>query len=394
VNIIFHNFRLDTLNQCVWRGEIRISLTPRAFAVLRYLVEHPGRLVAHDELMDALWPDTYVQPEVLRKYILEIRKVLGDQAAEPVFIETLPKRGYQFIAPVRAEGSASLPDLDLRRSGKLVGRQAALAQLDLHLKKALRGRRQLVFLTGEAGIGKTTLIDAFLREIDCHPNLRIARGQCIEGFGGKEAYYPMLEAMGRLVREPDAAFAIQTLALRAPTWLIQFPSLVKADQRQALQQEILGSTRERMVREICEALEVITANRCLILILEDLHWADHSTLDVISALARRSEPSKLLLLGTYRPGAVMGAESPLRALKQELLLHQFCVEVALERFGESEIAEYLAARFPDGELPSGLAGLIQASILGFRSPRLWRAVSYSRPESRDTNPPGSLPTCW
>src|SRR5215475_8030728 len=339
VNIIFRDFRLDTANQCVWRGEVRISLTPRAFAVLRYLVEHPGRLVAHDELMDALWPDTYVQPEVLRKYILEIRKVLGDQAAKPVFIETLPKRGYQFIAPVSGEGSAILPDLDSHRSGKLVGRRAALEQLDLHLKNALRGRRQLVFVTGEAGIGKTTLIDAFLREIAFRPNLRIARGQCIEGFGGKEAYYPLLEALGRLVRDPDAAFAVQILALRAPTWLIQFPSLVKADQRQALQQEILGATRERMVREICEALEVITADRCLILILEDLHWADHSTLDVISALARRSEPSKLLLLGTYRPGAVMGAESPLRALKQELLLHQLCVEVALERFGESEIAE-------------------------------------------------------
>jgi DNA-binding winged helix-turn-helix (wHTH) protein/tetratricopeptide (TPR) repeat protein len=359
VNIIFRNFRLDTVNQCVWRGEVRISLTPRAFAVLRYLVEHPGRLVAHDELMDALWPDTYVQPEVLRKYILEIRKVLGDQAAKPFFIETLPKRGYQFIAPVRGEGSAILPDLDSHRAGKLVGRQAALAQLDLHLKKALRGRRQLVFVTGEAGIGKTTLIDAFLHEIDCHPNLRIARGQCIEGYGGKEAYYPLLEALGRLVRDPDAAFAVQILALRAPTWLIQFPSLVRPDQKQALQQEILGATRERMVREVCEALEAITAERCLILILEDLHWVDHSTLDVISALARRREPCKLLLLGNYRPGAVMLSDNPLKALKQDLLVRQMCAEVALERFGESEIAEYLAARFPDSELPGGLAGLIR-----------------------------------
>jgi hypothetical protein len=214
-------------------------------------------------------------------------------------------------------------------------------------------------VTGEAGVGKTTLIDAFLQEIACRPNLRIARGQCIEGFGGKEAYYPMLEALGRLVRDPDAAFVVQTLALRAPTWLIQFPSLVKPDQRQALQQEILGATRERMVREVCEALEAITAERCLILILEDLHWVDHSTLDVISALARRSEPSKLLLLGNYRPGDVTLSDNPLKALKQDLLVRQMCYEVALERFGESEIAEYLAARFPDGELPSGLAGLIQ-----------------------------------
>lgn len=359
MNIIFRNHRLDTVNQCVWRGEVRISITPKAFALLRYLVEHPGRLVTHDELMDALWPETYVQPEVLRKYILEIRKALGDQASKPIFIETMPKRGYQFIAPVSQEVSASLPDLNLNRSGEFVGRQSALAQLGLHLKNALRGQRQIVFLTGEAGIGKTTLIDVFLQEIVGHPDMRITRGQCIEGFGGKEAYYPLLEALGRLVRYPDAAIAVQTLALRAPTWLIQFPSLVRADQKQALQQEILGATRERMVREVCEALEVITAERCLILILEDLHWVDHSTLDVISAFARRREPSRLLLLGTYRPCDVMVSDNPLKFLKQDLLIHQLCDEVALERFGESEIAEYIAAKFPDNELSGEFAGLIR-----------------------------------
>jgi DNA-binding winged helix-turn-helix (wHTH) protein/tetratricopeptide (TPR) repeat protein len=359
VNIIFRHFRLDLVNQCVWRGEARIFLTPRAFALLRYLVEHPGRLVTQDELMDALWPETYVQPEVLRKYILEIRKALGDQAAKPVFIETLPKRGYQFIAPVNYEDSANLLNLHLNQSGKFVGRQPHLAQLGLHLKKALLGQRQLIFVTGEAGIGKTTLIDAFLREIACHPDLRIARGQCIEGFGGKEAYYPLLEALGRLFRDSDAILAVKTLALHAPTWLIQFPSLVKAEQKQSLQQEILGATRERMVREICEALEIITVERGLILILEDLHWVDHSTLDVISALARRRESSRLFLLGTYRPGDVMHSDNPLKVLKQDLLVHQLCCEVALELFGESEIAEYIAARFPDNELPGELASLIR-----------------------------------
>ena len=359
MNIIFQNLRLDTVNQCVWRGEVRLALTPRAFAVLRYLVEHPGRLVTHDELMDALWPDSYVQPEVLRKYILEIRKALEDQAAKPVFIKTLPKRGYEFIAPVRSESLANLPDLNLNRPGKLAGRQPALDRLRLHLKKALRGQRQLVFVTGEAGIGKTTLIDTFLREIASQPNLRISRGQCIEGFGSKEAYYPLLEALGRLVRGPDAASAVQTLAERAPTWFVQFPALVSADRKQALQQEILGATRERMVREICEALEVIAAERCLILILEDLHWVDASTLDVISALARRREPCRLLLFGTYRPGDVTLTDNPLKTLKQDLLVHQLCDEVALARLSESEIAEYLVARFPDSELSGRLAVLVQ-----------------------------------
>src|SRR5580693_1561314 len=96
----FAGFRLDTANECLWHDGRQIALPPRPFMVLRYLVEHPGRLISHDELLDALWPETYVQPQVLRTYMLDLRKVLGDDAAEPRFIQTLPKRGYCFVAAV------------------------------------------------------------------------------------------------------------------------------------------------------------------------------------------------------------------------------------------------------------------------------------------------------
>ncbi|MGA8345848.1 MAG: winged helix-turn-helix domain-containing protein, partial [Candidatus Sulfotelmatobacter sp.] len=96
----FQSFRLDTANQCLWDGDVRVALTPKAFDVLRYLVEHAGRLVTADEILQALWPATYINPEGLRKYVLEIRRVLGDRPDTPQFIETLPKRGYQFVASV------------------------------------------------------------------------------------------------------------------------------------------------------------------------------------------------------------------------------------------------------------------------------------------------------
>src|SRR5271157_5722900 len=97
----FSPFRLDTVNECLWRHretglDERILLPPKAFAVLRYLVEHPGRLVTQDELLEALWPDTFVQPEVLKSHVRDIRIVLGDDFKNPRFIETLPRRGYQF----------------------------------------------------------------------------------------------------------------------------------------------------------------------------------------------------------------------------------------------------------------------------------------------------------
>jgi eukaryotic-like serine/threonine-protein kinase len=107
---LFPPFRLDPVNQCLWRGEERLYLMPKPFAVLTYLVEHAGRLVTHEELLAAIWPDTYVQPEVLRRYILEIRRVLGDSAETPRFIQTFPKRGYQFVAPVTDESGASLAE--------------------------------------------------------------------------------------------------------------------------------------------------------------------------------------------------------------------------------------------------------------------------------------------
>jgi predicted ATPase len=133
---------------------------------------------------------------------------------------------------------------------------------------------------------------------------------------------------------------------------------VKPEQRPALQREIVGATRERMVREICEALEILTASQPLLLVFEDLHWVDPQTLDLISALARRREPAKLLLLCTYRPADAALAASPLKALKQDLLVHRLCEEVALERLAESDVAQYLAAEFAGSELPRSLASLI------------------------------------
>jgi DNA-binding winged helix-turn-helix (wHTH) protein len=308
----FHPFRLDTANQCLWRAGERVPLTPKAFDLLRYLVEHAHRLVTQDEILDTLWTGTYVNAEVIKKYILEIRKALGDRAAQPAFIGTVPRRGYRFVASIRETGAPVTTSAGPGNARVMVGRGAALAGLERCLDLALRGNRQLMFVTGEAGVGKTTLLDVFHEEVAGRPKVRIARGQCAEGFGGKEAYYPVLDALGQLIRGRGGAAIVQILAERAPTWLAQFPSLVKSEQREALQREILGTTRERMVREICEATEALAAEGPLVLLFEDLHWVDLATLDVVSALARRRVSAKLLLVVTYRPTDV-GAGSPLRA---------------------------------------------------------------------------------
>ena len=354
----FGPFRLDEANQCVWRGDTRIALMPKPFAVLQYLVEHAGRLVTHDELLAAIWPDTFVQPEVLRRYILEIRKALDDPAQAPRFIETRPKRGYEFVATVTSDDVRDLHDVITTDPARLVGRRAELDQLHAYLEKARRGQRQIVFVVGEPGIGKTSLVDAFHGAVAGLSDVSVARGQSVEGFGGKEPYYPIFEALGQLARGASRTLVLDTLTRHAPTWLIQLPALVRADQRDVLKRETAGATRERMVRELCEALETITLTTALVLILEDLHWVDQSSIDLISAIARRREPAKLLLVGTIRPADLILSDSPLKTLKQDLLLHHLGHELTLEPLQESDVAEYLAVAFPGADLPAGLASVV------------------------------------
>jgi DNA-binding winged helix-turn-helix (wHTH) protein len=362
-NKLFPPFRLDTVNLLLWRGDVRLGLAPKAFAVLQFLVENAGVLVTQERLLEAVWPETFVQPEVLRKYILEIRRVLEDQAREPRFVETLSKRGYRFIAEVQEERALEMrvtpPALP---PPNLIGRKNALEGLAASLGKVQHGLRQVVFISGEAGIGKTSLADTFCGQAMAGGYVQIARGQCVEGFGGKESYYPVLEALGLFMRGPEGGEMVSTLASHAPTWLIQFPALVTVEQRELLRREILGATHERMLREICEALEVFSAERPLVLTLEDLHLADESTLDLVSALARRRMPAKLL--ATYRPADVILAHSPLKVLKQDLEVHGLCRELSLTPLSQEEVGLYLRAEFPGSRVAADLSELIHGSSDG------------------------------
>src|SRR5271163_3605077 len=359
----FPPFRLDIVNQCLWRRgerpeEQRVLLTPKAFAMLRYLVERAGRLVTQEEMLEALWPETYVQPEVLKSHIRDIRSALGDDAKSPRFIETLPRRGYRFIAPL-TETSRETDLGDDSTADRFVGRSRQLDRLHRYLQRAVGGVRQVVFVTGELGIGKTALVDEFQRQAVANiSGLRIARGQCVEGYGGKEPYYPMLEAIGQLCRGPAADSVVQVLAAQAPTWLVQFPALMKREQREQLQRKIFGAARERMLREIADALETLTTDFPMLLIFSNMHWVDPSTVDLLSALARRRQPAKLFIIGTFRPVDVVIAENPLKDLKRDLLIHHLCHEIALEPLDEAEVAEYLAVKSAGFAVSDGLAGLL------------------------------------
>jgi predicted ATPase len=147
-------------------------------------------------------------------------------------------------------------------------------------------------------------------------------------------------------------------------WLVQMPSLVNGSERESLNREVSGATRERMLREMSDALEMLTADQPLVLILEDLHWSDYSTIDLISYLARQRHKAKLMLIGTYRPVELIISGHPLKAAKRELLAKEQCEELALEYLSREAVADYLSVRFPNNRFPAELSALIHARTDG------------------------------
>jgi predicted ATPase len=355
----FEPFRLDAANGCLWRSGAQIALPPKPFAVLRYLVENPGRLITHDELLDALWPETFVQPQVLRTYMLELRKVLGDEAGKPRFIQTLPKRGYCFVAPVSdwsgveqmsAPGAAPRDQEPHGSGAEFVNRGDEMKRLRAEFERAAGGERRVVFITGETGIGKTALVDAFGRR-ENRPQSAVARGQCVPGVGAKEEYYPVMEALSRLCASPDGDAACRILQKMAPAWLAQLGRQAEPAQSSA------ASAQERMPGDLCAALEELAGTKPLILVFEDLHWADESTLNLISALARRRAPAKLMVLATYRPKS-LATEHPLKALKQDLLLRRLCTEIALAPLTKKSLTQLLSRELNQDALPDELGAFV------------------------------------
>jgi DNA-binding winged helix-turn-helix (wHTH) protein len=337
-----------------WRGAEVLRLRPKSFAVLRHLVAQAGRVVSSDELLEVVWPETAVSDGVLKVCLHELRQALGDTAQAPQYIETVPRRGYRWIGPLAA---AEPPAATAPRPLLAVGREAECARLHAWLAQARRGRRQVGFISGEAGIGKTTLVDTVLAQVASQPDLVLARGQCIEHYGAGDPYLPVLAALGQLGRGPHGAWVVAELTQHAPSWLVQLPGLLTSAALEAVQRRSLGTTRAGMLLQLAEAVEALSRERTLVLVLEDLHWSDIATLELVAFLARRREAAPFLLLGTYRPEEVRGQGRPLRVLTLELQLQGQGAELPLERLSAGHVTTYLAGRLA-GAVPNGLAAAL------------------------------------
>lgn len=324
--IRFGPYELDPSQGLTRLGD-EVRLTPKSLQVLSVLAQQTGRIVTKEELFREVWGETNVSDSALTTCIQELRRALGDNARQPRFIETLHRRGFRFIARPAAP---EVPDV-LAGPGRpaplVVGRDEVVAQLRDAYADAERGKRQLVLIRGEEGIGKTTVVQAFLGHVP-----RWSWGQCIEHYGAGEPYEPVLDALSRLCRQAGHDQVIAALQTYAPSWVAQLPGLAGGSQS-------MVTTRDRMLRELSGVMESMTAEEPLVLVIEDLHWSDTSTLDWVAAFAQRPDPARMMIICTLR-------SSPASDRIDALRVKKLSREIELAGLSEAAVADYTSRRYP------------------------------------------------
>ena len=256
-------------------------------------------------------------------------------------------------------GPSVLYDRDLidTASSSFVGREPELAKLQDFLKQAIEGSGRVVFITGEPGIGKTSLADEFLRRARTQwRSLMISRGRCIEQYGTGEAYLPFLDALGTLLDGPSRERLGSIMRTHAPTWCTQLPAAFSSTGTvDHVQQDTIGATKERMIREMGDALGLFSNGSPVVLLLEDLHWADPSSIDLLRHLCNRINMQRVLLVGTFRPEDIERSNHPLKSYKAEMQMHKLCEEIALESLSREHIVDYLNVTFNPNDFPANFA---------------------------------------
>ena len=347
VRVHFNEFDLDEANALLLRRGKPVALAPTPFALLCALVRQPGTLLSKHALLDEVWGHQYVTDSVLKTAISDLRTVLDDDPRQPRFIETVSRRGYRFVAAPTAVPAAGAGQQIKAASASqeaeswFIGRTEEAARLHSLWDDVLGGKRAVVWIAGEPGIGKTTLIEHFVAGLG---DVACARGQCVDLYGAGEPYLPVLEALAEVCRSDSEVAAL--LRTVAPTWLVQLPWLSTADEREALRRELAGVGPDRMLREMGQLLDRYTERRPLLLVTEDLHWSDRATIQLIDYVARRRGTARLMWLASFRLAEVVARDHPLSPLRHELKLHGLCEEIVLDPFSEVEVADYVAERSP------------------------------------------------
>jgi DNA-binding winged helix-turn-helix (wHTH) protein/predicted ATPase len=388
----FGDFAVDLRTGELFENQKKIKLQVQPFRVLALLLERHGELVSREELRNKLWPDdTFVDfDDGLNTAIRKLRQVLCDSREHPRYIETLPRRGYRFVSPVKflstlekdlrrrcptppgAQVSAIFDDVlpsprrDVAVSGShTVGRDLALAELHRTFESVAAGHGAVVALSGEPGIGKTTLAEAFLDVlVATGDQVYIGRGRCSERQAGSGAYLPWLEALDALGQQRVTHVA-QVMKDVAPTWYAQIapPNAGDTVETRALMINRAGS-QEWMKRELYAFLDALARDRPVVLFFDDLHWADESTVDIFAYVGDRLGSQRILVVVAYRPSDVRVGRQAFLALKLEFEARGICRDLPLDFLTIGDVEQYVDLEFPGHRFPPAFPALVHGKTEG------------------------------
>jgi DNA-binding winged helix-turn-helix (wHTH) protein len=328
---LFLSFHLDA-DGTLWRGHEQIPLTRKAAALLRCLVDHPGSPVEKADIMRAVWPDTHVHPDNVKVLVREIRIALGDDPQAPTFIRSDAGRGYTFIAPVADKQNANF-----------VGRSRELGTLVEVLDEVRAGMPRVVLIDGEPGVGKSGLCDLFVRMTGAAAALRSCSAECRPGDG---PLAPIRRALAHLERQAPALVR-EVLEARDASSLTPPP-----DRAEGRNVRLTRAATD----ELADRLQQLSRHVPLVIVLDDLQWADPATLDAIHALAQYDGAAKWLLIGIY---ASSFADRAFQVAMACLSAQPSTKTIVLGQLTEHHVRLYLDERLGAGRL-SGIAPALTA----------------------------------
>jgi predicted ATPase len=329
---------------------------------------HPFRANPEVGVLNAIVTQTPVPPSRLNPEIpaaLEalIQHMLArDPRLRPTAVE-VEETLTRLAVTVAAELAHPLANPGRRPT---VGRQREGAALRNGFEEAASGRGLLLCVTGEPGLGKTTLVEGFLEELAAAGrSCSLTRGRCSERLAGAEAYLPILEALDSLLQGEGGASAAQAMKLLAPSWFVQLAPLATEDPSLArLLAEAREASQERRKRELGLFLHELSRQRPVVLFLDDVHWADPSSVDLLAYLGSRCSDWRLLVLLTYRPSDLLRSKHPFGPVKLELQGRGVCREVALPFLSRADLERYLGLAFAGHQFPPELAAGLHARTEG------------------------------
>ena len=266
-----------------------------------------------------------------------------------------------------APRAAVLREAPLETARHVVGREREHAELRRAFASTVSGRGLLVSIAGEPGIGKTTLVDEFLRQVSSTGSCVVARGRCSERLAGAEAYLPWLEVLADLLRGEHADAMTRAMKLLAPTWHHWIaPTGIDTTGGVAARTfvDAPALSPERMTRELVEFVEHAAQVRPLLLFFDDVHWADVSSVDLLAYLGARLDRLPVLIVAAYRHSELLLADHPFLRVRLELQARGICRHIALSFLTPEDVERYLSMEFPGHRFPPGLQAAIHARTEG------------------------------